>query len=145
MQAVTTSGIVTGQVTIVGAGTCGLEATSGSPINYGTLADGEVSEDQIVAINNTGTSNTNIFVAGQGWIDDSQQPVMEVTNTHYSTTLGGVEWVDKNILTETHTDTGLVAQPGQEKSLAFQLSVNLFQAPGFTCQATQQVLLGADC
>lgn len=65
---------VTAGVTVLGS--CGLSATSGSPIVFGSVATGIDSSNQTVAIKNTGSKATTGFtVLGAAWTGGTGMPV----------------------------------------------------------------------
>jgi hypothetical protein len=49
-------------------GTCGLQIMTGTPINYGQLNAGQVSDEQKVTIKNVGTAPAQIMVKAGDWI-----------------------------------------------------------------------------
>jgi hypothetical protein len=51
------------------AGTCGLQIMTGTPINYGQLNAGQVSDEQKVTIKNVGTTTAQIIVKAGDWIE----------------------------------------------------------------------------
>lgn len=50
------------------AGTCELQIITGTPINYGQLDVGQVSDEQKVTIKNVGTATAQIIVKADDWI-----------------------------------------------------------------------------
>ena len=87
MAPVADAEIVQGQVTIVSAQTCGLNFVSGSPINYGSLSIGQVSNEQTLVIDNTGTAQGALSVSGTNWLSGATT-VMNVGATQYAPTPG---------------------------------------------------------
>jgi hypothetical protein len=144
VQAVPSTTTVTGEVTITAGSLCGLSATSGSPIQYGSLADGQLSQEKQLVIANTGSVPTNLFLDGSNWkggaLGDDQ---MAVTNTHYDKS-GGVAYAAKVALTTTTQDQGVSIMPGTSEDWYFQVEAHLSN-PAFTGLLKQDVNLGANC
>lgn len=134
---------VLGTVTIVGGGaTCGLDVVSGSPIAYGSLAEGQLSEEQMLSLNNTGNTPSTLMVAGFNW-DDGATEQMAVENTHYAASQG-LPYANKISLTDQYTNTGMSMNPGVPKDIFWQLEVHLTN-PAFTGQLFQDTIVQTNC
>jgi len=66
--------------------TCGVSLTSGFPISYGSLKPGETSAEQILVLDNTGSSPATLNVQGSQWQDSFLVNQMNASQTHFSTT-----------------------------------------------------------
>lgn len=147
-QAQVTSDTVKGEVTILAGGTCGLVATAGDPIAFGSLTPSAESGPKTVTVSNPGSAETNIYVSGANWKDGTAGgtgDVMLVGATHYQPLNGGgPAYGDKPALTATATDTGITVVPGLTKNIDFQLKANLIVA-GFTGPSNQDVFVGSLC
>ena len=135
----------TGQVTIVAAQTCGLAFVSGNPINYGSLAIGQVSSEQTLVIDNTGTGTGALSVSGTNWLAGATT-VMNVGATQYAPTPGvayGV--VPKLPLTTAGASIGNIS-PTTNMNLYWQLRADLVAGQtSFAGSATQTVTFTSAC
>lgn len=143
-QAQVTSDTVTGTVTILAGGTCGLDATDGDPIAYGSLTPGSISGPKTLTVSNTGTTAADIYVSGDNWKGPVAGDIMLVGATHYTKLGQGPAYGDKEPLTATATNTGWNVAPGSTKSFDFMLQANLALA-GYTGPSNQNVFLGSIC
>ena len=65
------------------AATCGISINSSS-INFGTLGNGNISNEQSISLNNTGTASANFTISGTNWILTSNSSfVMNVNQTRF--------------------------------------------------------------
>src|ERR1044071_6087621 len=75
---------VTGKVNIVTTTpTCGL-ATPNPTLDYGSLAINDISIDEKLPLQNTGSSSANVNVKGTDWIGGpTAQTIQPVSTTHF--------------------------------------------------------------
>ncbi|HKU50163.1 MAG TPA: hypothetical protein VJP79_09450 [Nitrososphaera sp.] len=140
---------VQGQVTIVSAQTCGLNFVSGSPINYGSLSQGQLSAEQTLAIDNTGNAQGSLSVSGTQWtaiVGAQSVNVMNVGATQYAPTPGAPYGAAPKVpLTTSPVTVGNIS-PTTNMNLFWQLRADLAAGQtGFTGATTQTVTLTAAC
>ena len=136
---------VTGQATIVTAQTCGLNFVSGSPINYGSLSIGQVSNQQTLVIDNTGTAQGALSVSGTNWMSGATT-IMNVGATQYATSPGVAYGAAPNLpLTTTAASVGTI-NPSTNMNLYWLLRADLVAGQtSFTGSTTQTVTLTSAC
>ena len=126
--------------------TCGLEVTSGSPINYGEVTEGETSERQTLGLENTG--NTIGIISGRGthWTDDSDVKIMEVSASHFHT-LTGVSYEDMPAIQEEDVEVTSLGTGSQSTlDLFWQLRADLVAGQEtFGGTAKQTITLASTC
>ena len=135
----------TGQVNIVSAQTCGLNFVSGNPINYGSLSIGQVSSEQTLVIDNTGTAQGSLSVSGTNWLSGATT-IMNVGATQWATT-PGVPYgsAPKLPLTTTGASVGII-NPTTNLPVYWQLRADLVAGQtGFTGSATQTITFTSAC
>ena len=137
---------VTGQATIVTAQTCGLNFVSGSPINYGSLSIGQVSNQQTLVIDNTGTAPGALSVSGSSWTNTVGTTIMNVGATQYATSPGQAYGAAPNLpLTTTSASVGTIS-PTTNLNVYWLLRADLVAGQtGFTGSTTQTVTLTSAC
>ena len=131
---------VTGQVSIL-ANTCGLNAVSGAPINYGSLTSGSISTEQTVVLQNTGTTSGTLVVHGADWLDGSSTSQILVGNTKFSTASG--TYASKTALTTVDQTVGTI-NPTPNLSTFWQVQVNLISS-SFSGSLTQTMTFSNSC
>ena len=135
----------TGQVTIVAAQTCGLNFVSGDPINYGSLSIGQVSTEQTLVIDNTGTATGALSVSGTNWLGGATT-VMNVGATQYAPSPGAPYGsAPKLPLTTTGASVGNIS-PTTNMNLYWQLRADLVAGQtSFAGSATQTITFTSAC
>jgi hypothetical protein len=136
---------VQGQVTIVSAQTCGLNFVSGSPINYGSLSIGQVSNEQTLVIDNTGTAQGALSVSGTNWLSGAAT-IMNVGTTQYAPTPGVAYGAAPKIsLTTAGASLGVISS-STNMNLYWQLRADLVAGQtAFTGSTTQTVTFTSAC
>jgi hypothetical protein len=126
--------------------TCGIEVTSGSPIGYGDLTEGETSERETLTLANTG--NTIGIISGRGthWTDDTAVKVMDVGATHFHTGTG-VSYEDMPALSDSDSGVTSIGTGGQSTvDIFWQLRADLVSGQEtFGGTAEQTVTLTSTC
>jgi len=80
-------GQATGQVQIL-AGTCGLQFTNGSVLDYGQLSPNELSPEVSLNMTNSGSVPALLEIQGTDWKDTSNNSILDVNRTHFNVTSG---------------------------------------------------------
>ena len=135
----TGSSSTTGNVSI--QSTCGIGLSSGAPISYGALAPNTISTEQTLVIQNTGNINATTFVSGTSWLDSSNNTIITIDNTKYSSSTG--DYSTKTSLT-TDDASLMVIQPNVNTDTFWQLQATLADT-SFSGNLTQTVNFAATC
>lgn len=115
---------------------------SASALNFGTVAPGEVSDQQTVTISNAGTSALTTMISGDAWKDGSDANQMLVGATAYST-ISGRDHSDMTPLSD--SPAGSVATAASSTSdLYLRVMLDLIN-PGFKGAMTQTITLSSTC
>lgn len=131
----------TGTVKILG--TCGLSFVSGVPINYGSLVSGATSANQILVLDNTGTTSGTLSVSGSDWKDASGTIHILAHYTKYSSKTTTTTYANKIPLTAIPTTVGMIS-PSVNNSTTWQLQSTLINTP-FSGTLTQTMDLTLTC
>jgi len=134
---------VTGKVNIVTTTpTCGL-ATPNPTLDYGSLAINDISIDEKLPLQNTGSSSANVNVKGTDWIGGpTAQTIQPVSTTHFGD-LPGKDYFSKLKL-ETFDQLITSLAGGEVKDTFWMLQAQPSQA-GFTGSLSQAVTLTENC
>jgi hypothetical protein len=125
------------------AGTCGLRIDGGAPINYGTLANLQVSGEQRLVFTNTGTADGAISVSGSQWNTGAAAgAVMLVSDTHFTPSLGA-SYDEMAALQLNDQPAGIIA-PQDQSSIYWRLTPHIADV-SFSGDAVQTVRLTATC
>jgi hypothetical protein len=73
---------VSSEVTIVN--TCGITISQGANLSYGNIVPGMISQEQLVAIESTGSVDSIVKVQGTNWTDSQEQVQIPVENTKFA-------------------------------------------------------------
>ena len=125
------------------AGTCGLQIMTVTPINYGQLNPGQVSDEQKVTIKNVGTATAQIIVKAGDWIGGtSANPIKmsgpEVTRVAVTP---GKDFGTKFALHSTENTVLSDLGPGQEQDSFW----SLYADPKLSGSPHQEVSIDLIC
>lgn len=121
--------------TTTAAETCGVQITSGVPINYGELTIGQDSPEQAISIMNEGTSQTpaKVMIKATPWLSDELQAGTHVSIADEGATrvsLVGLTYDNKKPLSADAQEIGQLTG-GESRQIFFQLKLNNAPPSGF--------------